>query len=335
MGVVGFVANPASGKDVRRFAAHASVFNNREKAAMMRRCLVGMQGVCDARVRYFADSHGITESALHALDIRGEALPIENTLDARDSTRAAELLRGCDVVVSLGGDGTNRAIAKGWLDCPLIALSTGTNNAFPVMAEATTAGMAAGLIASGQVALTDVADETKVVHVDIDGEASDLALIDVVGTTDRFLGSKALFQPENWRFATVAVADPSAVGVAGVAGLLRPISRTENKGYTIFFAHGKERRFSVKAPIAPGKVDDVHVATARVEELHSPFSISGPLALAFDGERDRILKNGQAASIEIRRDGPMLVDIKRTLSIAASSNALSHMQFEDCCNNAE
>ena len=66
--------------------------------------------------------------------------------DALDTISAARALRdkGCDVVITLGGDGTNRAFALGWRDAPLIPISTGTNNVFPVLCEATVAGAAAG-----------------------------------------------------------------------------------------------------------------------------------------------------------------------------------------------
>ena len=43
-------------------------------------------------------------------------------------------------------DGTNRAAVKGWRDAPLLTISTGTNNVFPMMVEGTTAGMAAALV---------------------------------------------------------------------------------------------------------------------------------------------------------------------------------------------
>ena len=48
---------------------------------------------------------------------------------------------GGEVIVALGGDGTNRRIARTWPDVLLIPLSTGTNNVFPVMAEATSAAV--------------------------------------------------------------------------------------------------------------------------------------------------------------------------------------------------
>ena len=45
MDIVGIVANPASGKDIRRLVARASVFDNQEKQAIVQRALAGMAGV--------------------------------------------------------------------------------------------------------------------------------------------------------------------------------------------------------------------------------------------------------------------------------------------------
>ena len=57
---------------------------------------------------------------------------------------------GAAAIVVLGGDGTHRVVAKACGDVPLCALSTGTNNAFPEMREATVAGLATGLVATGR-----------------------------------------------------------------------------------------------------------------------------------------------------------------------------------------
>ena len=45
MKTVGIVANPASGKDVRRLVARASVFDNQEKQAIVKRALAGIFAV--------------------------------------------------------------------------------------------------------------------------------------------------------------------------------------------------------------------------------------------------------------------------------------------------
>ena len=42
---IGIIANPASGKDVRRLVARASVIDNPEKQAIVQRLIAGMEGV--------------------------------------------------------------------------------------------------------------------------------------------------------------------------------------------------------------------------------------------------------------------------------------------------
>src|SRR5205823_3643973 len=60
--------------------------------------------------------------------------------------------RDVGAIVVLGGDGTHRIVAKHCDTIPLCALSTGTNNVFPELREATVAGLATGLVATGCVA---------------------------------------------------------------------------------------------------------------------------------------------------------------------------------------
>ena len=94
--IVGIVANPASGKDVRRLTARASVFDNQEKAAIVRRCLAGIaafqrqgreqEGCGNAvHVRYLADSHNIVSSAAEETGIAATRLDIEATGTAADT----------------------------------------------------------------------------------------------------------------------------------------------------------------------------------------------------------------------------------------------------------
>ncbi|MBA5760390.1 NAD(+)/NADH kinase, partial [Escherichia coli] len=68
-----------------------------------------------------------------------------------DTQAGAAYLHRMEValIVVLGGDGTHRAVAAHCGTTPLVALSTGTNNAFPEHREATVAGVAAGLAATG------------------------------------------------------------------------------------------------------------------------------------------------------------------------------------------
>ena len=44
---------------------------------------------------------------------------------------------------------------------------------------------------------------------------------------------------------------------------------------------------------------------------------------AFDGDRERALRDGQRAAIRIERDGPLVIDPARTLRAAAIAGAYS------------
>ena len=321
---IGLVANPASGKDVRRITARASVFDNQEKTAMLRRALVGIRAMCDASIRYLPDPHHVARRALDEVGIAGQALPVAVHAEAEDTTRAARALRGAAVVVVLGGDGTNRAFAKGWLDAPLIPLSTGTNNAFPVMREATTAGAAAGVLARTPLPLEHVAVQAKAIHVEIDGEAPDLALIDAVFTTDRFVGARALDEPSRLVSAMVTQADPAGVGMTSVAGFVRPMRGIEDAALALRF--GRESRHAVTAALAPGRFERIGIAAAKIVGLGVAEEVVGPGVLAFDGERERVLRSGQRATLRAFRNGPWVVDVGKVLATVAGCKQLIERQ---------
>ena len=297
---------------------------------MLRRCLAGIQamgsfpaGASDSRstanalptIRYLPDAHGICQSAIDELAMPAEPLSIAVQASAIDTTRAAAALAGAGAVIVLGGDGTNRAFVKGWLDAPLISLSTGTNNAFPEMREATTAGAAAGLLAGKGVPLAAVAAQAKVVHVQIDGEAPDLALIDAVFTADRFVGARALDDPNTWRAAMLTQADPAGVGMTSVGGFARPLSTREDAGLALRFR--RDSSYTVLAAVAPGRFARIGIENADVVPLGEAFGVEGPGVLAFDGERERVLQPGQRAVFTVRRDGPWVVDVGKVLAHAS------------------
>jgi hypothetical protein len=119
--LVGIIANPASGRDIRRLVAHGTVFDNNEKAAIVRRMLLGLEAVGIRRVAYMPEhDFGILPRALtelHSSSLQLTANPLEMPVlgTSIDSTRAARLLveLGAGCIITLGGDGTNRAVAKG------------------------------------------------------------------------------------------------------------------------------------------------------------------------------------------------------------------------------
>jgi len=196
--------------------------------------------------------------------------------------------------------------------------STGTNNVFPRFVEATVAGAAAGLIATGAVALRDVARQAKTIHVQIDGERDDLALIDAVLTEERFVGARALLEADLLRLALLTRADPAAVGITAIGGLIAPLTDAADQGLLLTLGSGNS---AVRAPIAPGLYAVVRVAASRAIEFGEEITVVGPGVLAFDGERERVLKRGQRARLTVRRDGPWVIDVAKTLAQAAASGA--------------
>ena len=315
---LGIIANPLAGKDVRRLSAGASVSSTLEKVAIVRRFVAALYSICEPDIHYLRDSEGITESALVSLGIRGHILDVQAEGTAMDTQLAAQQLQGVDVLVSLGGDGTNRAIARGWKDAPLIALSTGTNNAYAEMTEATAAGIAAAFVAQGQLPVDKVSSQSKTIHVSFnEGRKRSLALVDVVGTDDRFIGARAIVEPKQYVFAVLTQADAAKVGMVGVAGSCVHVGIDDECGVALTFNRGGSTPRTVKAAVAPGLVRTVEVGSVELIPLNTITSFVGPLVVAFDGEREEYLLKDQILKCVIQRDGPRQFNVSATLREAA------------------
>ncbi len=244
---VGIVANPMSGRDIRRLVAQASVFPNAEKTNMVVRLLAAAGAAGVERALLSTDGMGVAGGVVRALAKRRasagrlpdlEFVELNALTGTADDTRAlvaAMRARGAGVIVTLGGDGTVRAAAATCGDVPLLPLSTGTNNAFPEMWEATVAGTAAGLLATGRVDADAVTHRSKVLHVEC-GPTREVALVDVCVSTVTHVGSKALWQPATLRELYCAFAEPHAIGLSSIAGLLHPAARTDPHGVVVTLA---------------------------------------------------------------------------------------------------
>ena len=187
--LVGIVANRVSGKDIRRLVAHGSTFDNNEKINIVRRALLGLEAAGVERVRYMPDTHAIVARAAASVRLTLDLAPLSmptllgNVGDTYEAARRLADL-GAGAILTLGGDGTNRVVAKGCGDVPLVAVSTGTSNVFPGMVEGTLAGLAAGLVATGIACNRPggrrVVRRLPQLKVLVDVDATDVALIDVV-----------------------------------------------------------------------------------------------------------------------------------------------------------
>jgi predicted polyphosphate/ATP-dependent NAD kinase len=331
---VGVVANPASGRDIRRLVAGASVFDNAEKGNMVYRFMVGLGAVGVERVLMMPAASGLYEGlqrTLHSHAFERHPLPELELVamhlrhDARDTVEAVEKMRkqGVEAIAVLGGDGTNRVVASRCADTPICALSTGTNNAFPEMREATIAGLATGLVATGLVS-NGVLRREKILRVGLNGDPyHDCALVDVAVSSERFIGARALWKSGSVSELFVARTAPDAVGFSAVAGLLDPIPRHAHHGLHLRLTKPEDARLVLNVPLAPGLVVPVGVAESRRIEPGTAVPVKpGSGSIALDGERE--IERGLADLVEVSlaTEGPLTIDVTEVMSLAAQRGLL-------------
>jgi predicted polyphosphate/ATP-dependent NAD kinase len=325
--LVGIIANPASGKDIRRLVAHGSAFDNNEKINIVRRVLLGLDAAGVERVAYLPDDYGIVERAAATAKPRLTLTPLPMPVvgHASDSTEAAQRLRdqGAAVIVTLGGDGTNRAVAKGCGEVPLVPLSTGTNNVFPRMIEGTLAGLAAGLVSSGvarnRPGHPRVIRRAPRLEMLIEDTPADIALIDVVASSQAWIGARALWEPSQLREVVLSRVIPAAIGIASLGGALFPRAAHTCSGAWIAVARPGTASTQITVPLAPGLLRDVPIGDARLLGTGEIVDLApGPCTLAFDGEREIEIRDSNAR-LAVRLDprGPRVVDVEAALAAGA------------------
>lgn len=320
---VGIIANPASGKDIRRLVAQGSVFDNIEKVNIVRRVLLGLEAVGVEQVLFMPDYFGIVPRALESIRVRIDVRPLEMRIRGTqdDSTLAATLMAeaGVACIITLGGDGTNRVVAKGTVDIPIMPISTGTNNVFPVMVEGTLAGLAAGVVARRMVPLEEATLPTNRLDVVIDGRPVDLALVDVAVYDDPFVATRAIWDISKVREIFLARAAASNVGLSSIGGNLSCVQMDSHHGAYLRLADPESAEgVELTAPVGPGLVKPLRVSAFRLlavgdeERVHFQPSI-----LALDGEREVEIHRNREVVIRLSDRGPRVVDVGRALALAA------------------
>ena len=246
---------------------------------------------------------------------------MEMTGGQEDSMRAAEMMSGrVDCIVTLGGDGTNRVVARGCGETPLLPVSTGTNNVFPTMLEGTVAGLAAGFIASGWVSREDGLFRHKKIDVFLAGRPVDMALIDAVVLNDRFIGSRAVWDAGKIRRVFATRGNLGNIGIVSIVGALQPVPVDVPHGIDISIGRGG---LVVKAALGPGMVVEVPVSRYALVETGQRVSAgSGPFVIALDGEREVEVGDGVAVEMVISKAGPWVVDVQATLNRAGEKGLL-------------
>ncbi|MEW6442771.1 MAG: NAD(+)/NADH kinase [bacterium] len=325
MSLVGIIANPASGKDIRRLVAYGSVFDNQEKVRIVRRVLLGLATMGVERICYMPDCYGIVERALSEIELNADVFPLDVEIrgEQEDSTRTARAMQeqGADCIVVLGGDGTNRAVAKGNGAVPLLPISTGTNNVFPFMVEGTIAGLAAALIARELVPAEVCTFRSTKLLVLVDDVPADLALVDAAVYDDVFAGARAVWDMSKVRQIVLNRASPDSIGLSSIGGQVRCIGPDEPAG--LYLELGEGGRLVVAA-VAPGVIKRLYIKGERLLEEGEEVAVSlAPCILALDGEREFEVQPGLRTAIRLVREGPWVVDVGRTMRAGMERGILS------------
>ena len=312
---IGIIANPASGKDIRRLVAYGSVFDNYEKVNIVRRVLLGLDAVGVREVYLMPDTFGIGVRALKDLELglTAKFLDMEMKGVQEDTTTAARCFEalGAACLVTLGGDGTNRAAAKAEAGTPILPISTGTNNVFPYMLEGTLAGLAAGVLCVRPELKDSCVKRAPRLTIRKGEELLDMALVDVVVSKAGFVASRAIWDVSAMKEIFLARAEPGHIGFSAVGGHLKGFSLKNGQGLHIVVGEGG---IKVKAPIAPGLVHWVPIKSYRAFLPGEGISIAKtPALVALDGERELVIKAGEEARVFLGMDGPLVVDVSAAI----------------------
>ena len=332
MATVGIIANPAASKDIRRLVAQGRVVPDWEKVNTVRRALIGLQSTEVERVVAMPDSGNLCRRAAgdSSISIPLDMLPMSPLYTEGDTTRAAAMMAemGVGCLITLGGDGTNRAVAMGTNQIPIVAISTGTNNIFPVMVEGTLAGIAAGLVASGRLSVADAAVVSKTLHIRVDGEFRELALVDAAISRERYVATRAIWDLGTVYEVFLTRAEPAGIGLSSIGGRLHPLSLGDVGGlhYRLKGRDDEENpATTVIAPVAPGMVEPAVIAQWEMLEEGVPVPLERRYCtVALDGERSLVLTPEDAVEIVLARDGPPVVQVQRALLRAAQLGLFNH-----------
>jgi len=321
---IGIIANPASGKDIRRLVSHATVVDNHEKINIVERIILAAQSLGVQKVYMMPDTYQIgrkvednlkTSKELH---LTIEILDMRLTGSYQDSTEAAKMMASLDVgcVIVMGGDGTCRAVAKLIEEVPFIGLSTGTNNVYPQMIEGTVVGMVAAVLASDIKDIKDVAcTKDKRIEIYKNGVFIDIALVDVVISKSLYIGAKAIWHFDEIMKVIVTRANPASIGFSAIVGCLSMVTPEDDYGIAIDL---NEAGRAYMCPIAAGILKEIKVDEPINVGIGESYQFE-PMQrgmIALDGEREIKFNKGDYFEFVLTRRGPAHVNVQKAITYA-------------------
>jgi predicted polyphosphate/ATP-dependent NAD kinase len=206
-------------------------------------------------------------------------------------------------------------------DVPLVPISTGTNNVFPGLVEATVAGLAAGVVAAG-LDDADVVRRRKRLDVLVDGELREIALVDVAVSREPFTGARAVWDPGLVDELLLTQAEPGAIGLSAIGGQLAPFGPDDPRGLLIRIGGNGA---GVRAAIAPGLVVSVPIREQRwIGPGEGAAFDQRRGTIALDGERELEVYPRHRVEIRLNPTGPRVVNIAAAMRAAARAGLFNY-----------
>jgi predicted polyphosphate/ATP-dependent NAD kinase len=322
MSKVGIIANPSASTDIRSTASYATSVGSYHKVGILRRVILALNWVGVDEILIMPDVDTLGLRALKGMvhdKLSSQVSIVEMPIDgvAEDSIMATRLMnkQEVDCIITMGGDGTNRAVAHACDKTPIVPISTGTNNVFPFRIEGTTAGLAAGIVARNIVAPADFVTITKKLNIIKNGRVVDLALVDVVVVNQQFIGARAVWDVSLVREIIATQCHPSYVGMAAIGGGLCPVAADDDHGLYVRIGNSG---LEVNAVIAPGMIRKVGIEEYRLLKLNERVRLKTNrlVMLALDGEREVAVHPQDEVAVELVKNGPRVVKIREVLEEA-------------------
>ena len=306
---VGIIANPSAGKDIRRLVASGRLISNQEKANIITRFVRGLvyKGIKD--FYFMPDKSGLFRPSINEFkdQINANFLDTKYYDGPEQTMYASKLINKlrCDCVLVLGGDGTNRLVAKNIGNVPIIPISTGTNNAFPIIIDPTIGGLAAGFYIKNKKDFKYLIKQYPFLKIVIDKEKEDIALIDLALSNQNFVGSKAIWDPAVIDQLYLTQSNPVSIGLSSIGSKLTQIPK--NNALRIHFGDPGEK---IYAPIAPGLISELTIKKWELFSFDKNINLSDYLGtIALDGEREIEIYKKNKLQISLEKRGPWVLDV--------------------------
>jgi hypothetical protein len=107
--------------------------------------------------------------------------------------------------------------------------------------------------------------------------------------------------------------EPTHIGMASIVGAFHPITADSNIGIHVILGDGKSP-LKIRSMIAPGMSHVIGISEYKLLNVGDRIPIHHkPATLALDGEREVEVYAKDHIEVELSKEGPRVVDLKKVL----------------------